>query len=44
MDEKPGLYELVANCNPLPDYRDKFWDLKRFNQWFLENVYKGVRS
>jgi hypothetical protein len=43
MDQKPGIYELVVNSNPLPDYRDKFWDLKRFNQWFLENVYRGER-
>jgi hypothetical protein len=44
VDEKPGIYEILANSNPLPLYYDKFWDLKRFNQWFLENVYKGVRS
>ncbi len=44
LDQKPNLYELVVNTSPLNDYRDKFWDLKRFNQWFLENVYKGVRS
>jgi alpha(1,3/1,4) fucosyltransferase len=43
LDQKPNLYELVVNTSPLNDYRDKFWDLKRFNQWFLENVYRGVK-
>lgn len=44
MDQKPGIYELVVNSSPLNDYRDMYWDLGRFNQWFLENVYIGVRS
>jgi hypothetical protein len=43
VDQKPGVYELVVNSSPPLDYRDKFWDLKRFNLWFLQNVYRGER-
>jgi hypothetical protein len=43
LEEKPALYELVVNSNPLPQSYDRLWDLKNFNQWFLENVYKGNR-
>lgn len=44
MDQKPGIWELVANADPLPYWYEKNWDLARFNQWFLENVYRGERK
>ena len=44
VDQNKHIWETIANTLPLPYVHDKFWDLKRFNLWFLENVYKGVRS
>ena len=43
MDQNKHLWEVMANTIPLPYVHDKFWDLNRFNLWFLENVYRGVR-
>lgn len=44
MDQNKHLWEVMANTVPLPYVHDRFWDLDRFNLWFLNNVYKGVRS
>lgn len=44
MDSEKYLWELVANVHPLPYIHDKFWDLNRFNLWFLQNVYRGERT
>lgn len=43
-DQKPGIWELLVNADPLPYWYEKNWDLNRFNQWFLENVYRGERT
>jgi hypothetical protein len=38
-------WEMMANVEALPRKSLlRNWDLDRFNQWFLESVYKGVRS
>ena len=44
IDQSKSTWELIANCDSLPYCYHRTWDLTRFNQWFLENVYKGVRS
>lgn len=44
MDQNKHLWEVMANTIPLPYVHDKFWDLKRFNLWFLHNVYRGERT
>lgn len=42
-DSDPNLWRMLANIDPLPYSYDLFWNLNRFNQWFLENVYRGER-
>ena len=44
MDQNKHLWEVMANTIPLPYVHDKFWDLDRFNLWFLQNVYRGERT
>ena len=44
MDQNKHLWEIMANTVPLPYVHDRFWDLNRFNLWFLQNVYKGCRE
>jgi len=44
VDKSPITWELIANCDPLPYTYEKVWDLNRFNQWFLQNVYRGKRT
>jgi hypothetical protein len=44
MDQNKHLWEVMANTIPLPYVHDKFWDLNRFNLWFLHNVYRGERT
>lgn len=44
LDQDKKAWELVANCNPLSYNHNSIWDLNRFNQWFLENVYRGERT
>lgn len=44
MDQNKHLWEIMANTVPLPYVHDRFWDLDRFNLWFLNNVYRGERT
>lgn len=44
MDQNKHLWEVMANTIPLPYVHDRFWDLDRFNLWFLQNVYRGERT
>lgn len=44
MDQNKHLWEVMANTIPLPYVHDKFWDLDRFNLWFLQNVYRGEHT
>lgn len=44
MDQNKHLWEVMANTVPLPYVHDRFWDLDRFNLWFLQNVYRGERT
>lgn len=44
MDSDKSSWELFANSDPLPYCHERLWDLKRFNQWFFENVYRGERT
>lgn len=44
VDSEKYMWELMVNCDPLPYHYERLWDMKQFNQWFLQNVYKGVRS
>jgi hypothetical protein len=45
LDQDKSDWEMMANMDPITKKSQlRTWDLDRFNQWFLENVYKGVRS
>jgi alpha(1,3/1,4) fucosyltransferase len=47
VDQTPALWESIVNRPCLDDENYshfKNWALGRFNRWFLQNVYKGVRS
>lgn len=45
IDKDMREWEMMANVEALPRKSLlRNWDLDRFNQWFLENVYKGVRT
>lgn len=42
-DQKKDIWQIMANSDPLPLSYEKNWNMNRFNQWFLENVYRGER-
>jgi len=44
IDQDPRTWEIIANCDAIGYQHQRNWDMVRFNQWFLENVYKGVLS
>lgn len=44
IDQSKHLWEVMANTIPLPYVHDRFWDIDRFNLWFLQNVYRGERT
>lgn len=44
IDQNRSLWKVMVNTVPLPYVHDKFWDLNRFNLWFLQNVYRGERT
>ena len=44
IDQNKLLWEVMANTIPLPYVHDRFWDIDRFNLWFLQNVYRGERT
>ena len=43
-DQKKDVWQIMANGDPLPLSYEKNWDMNRFNQWFLESVYRGERA
>jgi len=43
-DQKKDTWQIMANGDPLPLSCEKNWDMNRFNQWFIENVYRGERT
>jgi hypothetical protein len=44
VDSKPRQWEQMVNVSPIHGRRVHNWDLRRFNQWFFENVYMGELS
>jgi hypothetical protein len=47
LDNNNDLWQKVVNTHYLDGinhFHHRNWDLNRFNRWFLNNVYKGVRS
>lgn len=43
-DQEKMLWEKMVNYRRLSYKHVKYWDLERFNAWFLLNVYKGCRE
>jgi len=43
-DQDLNLWERMANYRRLSYKHEKYWNLERFNAWFMLNVYKGVLS
>lgn len=44
VDSMPAVWNSMVNRhNPLEEHHTNNWDLHRFNRWFLENVYRGVK-
>jgi hypothetical protein len=44
VDNNSAMWNTIVNRDYLGEEHMKNWDLNRFNRWFLQNVYKGVRS
>jgi hypothetical protein len=44
VDSNPTWYNNIVNRSPMKEEHWKNWDMSRFNRWFLNNVYRGVRS